>query len=708
MDNSTASFPALSTPDYPGSTAAPAPVQGTAEPRNPAELPPPTPAPSMPQTALDAALLLVELPLPLRLVPVFASGATLPLPEAASTRAEILARRKDWRRAVGVADVSGLLVALDPDNEAAELVAADLVGDAATLRIQSRRGVHRVFLRGDVLPPELRANLVFDERRPAEALAPKLDVVTGAVRLWHRDKTWINDPAGIEPMPPRLREAVAACWSARCARVDGEAAAARERAALAEAERQRRGSSEDTDRLGRWAAAALSGRLGDVAACQAARRNELYAAGIYLRRLDLAGWAGPIDVEGELLAAAHRNGYAAKRGERRALSHIRRGIRAGDKLGPLPEPPSRELVRLTMPPARVAEIEARAAAACADTAERAKARGIHPRTALKVAMLADELARRAVEAGSSTVYASLADLGLKIDRNPAAVFHAVPALRRLGFSVTLGGIGDADRAKATAWTLPKAAGGALPQIAMQCREPHATGEGGGPERIGRPRCDVLVSPGGVAVRGLRRRLSEDLPGCGDSPHRVLGAIAAASSPPTVAAIADATGLSPDTVRRSCRGLLVRGVLAQGRVATAGRSAATFDLTEAGRRLLRGVVDGAAEVIRATVAAGERVIRRAAAALDAGRARLARARELAQSLGVSVAAALARLRADAALLASAERDPAHAARAAARSRAAAEHHRADSRAQLIADRARRAWLQAELTRQGGASVGLVPA
>lgn len=698
---------ALSYVKYSASSEA---LQGPIDGRSGADLAPPTlgqqPAAqarqSAPGAALDAALTLIGLDLPLRLVPVFGDGSSHPWAQAASSRGEILARRADWRRAVGVADVSGSLIALDPDSAAAELVAAELVGDGpAGFRIQSRRGVHRVYLRGAALPAAHRANLVHDERRPAEALAPKLDVVAGAVTLWKRGKTWLGEPSSIGPMPDRLRDAIAACWAARSARIEADAEARRKRAELAERERQQRAGSDDADRLRSYAAAALAGIQADASALLDGQRGRgIYAAAFKAGRLVGASWSGMVeaDAEAAMLAAIDACGYDTRKG----LGHAKRGIRAGMR-DPLDPPASRELVRATMPHDRLVELERRAAAACADTRAQARAAGIHPRSANTAAALAAELARRAIDEGRPTVYASMADLGLAIDRGAAAVSRAAEALESIGWTVTRGGIGDADRARATAWTLPKATGGALPQNETLCGGASDSAAGGAENPSDKPRFDMRQSPG-IAARGLRRRLGE-LPGCGDSVGLIVDALGAAAIRLTVAALADLTGLSVDTVRRCCRRLKDRGAVDEAREQTAGRPASAFALTDAGRDLLRGIVDGLGDVLAATVRVGERAVRRAAAAIDAGRALLAEARELAQALGVSVAAALAQLRARLRRFANAERDPL---RELTGSAAVAAVRRAEGRAQLIAGAARRAWLEADLTRQAVASVGLVPA
>lgn len=488
-------------------------LRGPAKARDAAALPPPTlgqqhadeARQSAPGTALDAALYLIGMGLPLRLVPVFDGGASLRWSQAAGSRAEILARRSDWRRAVGVADVSGSLIALDPDSEPAELVAAELVGDGpAGFRIQSRRGVHRVYLRGDALPADHRANLVHDERRPAEALADKLDVVAGAVRLWHRGKTWLGDPSSIGPMPDRLRDAIAACWAARSSRLEADAEAARRRAELAEGERQQRAGSDDADRLRRYAAATLAGIQADASALPDGQRGRgIFSAAFKAGRLVGASWSGMVeaDAEAAMLAAIDACGYDTRQG----LGHARRGIRAGMR-DPRDPPESRELVRATMPPDRLAELERRAAA-CADTRAQARAAGINPRSASKVAALAAELAGRAIDEGRPTVCASMDDLGLVIGRGPAAISRAVPIMQALGWTVTLGGIGDADRAKATAWTMPKATGRALPQNATLCGGASASAAGCPENPSERPRCVLRQSPG-VAARGLRRGLGK--------------------------------------------------------------------------------------------------------------------------------------------------------------------------------------------------------
>ena len=685
---------------------------------------------AMPSTALDAALVLIDkltaAGISPRLTPIYATKATRcePWNTGDRTRDDVLRHRAEYRRAIGVGDASGLLVAIDPDNEAAELVAAELIGDCATFRIASPRGEHRVFLRGDVLPADLRANLVYSNDRPAEALAHKLDVVAGCVTLYRNDKTWLTDPAMIAPMPDRLRDAVAACWSAQQQREAETRAATAARAAEAERQRQARGDQPgNADRLRRWSDATLASIPAEAATRgRGSRRRDALGGGAKrLARLTLNGWthATTDDVEAAMMDAAHRNGYVADHGLRAALSHVRRGIRAGLAAGPLPEPADRDLVRASLPPDRLREIERRAAAA-ADVLVKIRAfnatlppkhpERIHPARAEVCRRMADELAQRCVDEGRIEVAVSYADLGTAIDCDKATVSRAAQAMQALGWSIVTGRLGADGRATATIWRLPiaqKPVTAAYPHDATLCRESLQAVGSASESTLDKPRCIVRISPPGLLVRGLRRKLVGHasalrtaskrsdgrqaaelarldatlieldptitarstacssvqvrhvdglLSGCGPAAYRLLPALAAAADLMTVAELADRAGCGNDSARRFCARVAERGMVTVGTVRTAGRSAAGYRLTaEAAAAVAGEHVADPTPILAATIEVGAQSIRRAQARIDAERSLLADARQQAQALGVITPAMLAGIMSQIRRMAAAERD-----------------------------------------------------
>lgn len=670
---------------------------------------------AMPATALDAALVLIDkltaAGISPRLTPIYATKATRcePWNTGDQTRDDVLRHRAEYRRAIGVGDASGMLVAIDPDNEAAELVAAELIGDCPTFRIASPRGMHREFLRGDVLPADLRANLTYSDDRPAEALAHKLDVVTGIITLWRNDKTWLSDPATIAPMPDRLRDAVAGCWSAQQQRKAAEAAAIAQRVTEAAQKCLARGDSGDSgdhDRLRRYADATLAGISRDGAALPDGQRGDsLFKLACRAGKLVGAAWSGvtEADAEAAMMDAADRCGYVQTNGHRAALSAVRRGIRRG-LADPMPEPSDRDLVRASLPPDRLREIEHRAAAAADNVPSRAET----------CRRLTAELAQRCIDQGRIEVAASVADLGLAIDCNPATVSRAAQAMQAFGWSIVTGKLGADGRATATIWRLPiaqKPVAAAYPQDATLCREPlQAVGSAHG-SSLDKPRCIVRISPPGLLVRGLRRRLKGhanalrtaskrsdgrqaaelarldatlielqptavaprspadrhaiaaarlreigSLSGCGPVVYRVLPALAAAAEPMTIAELADLVGCSNDSARRCCARLAERGMVLVGTVRTAGRPAKVYHLTaEAAVAAGGSQVADPSPILAATIEVGAQSIRRAQARIEAERLLLADARQQAQSLGVSTPAMLAGIRAKIRRMAGAERD-----------------------------------------------------
>ena len=725
--------------DYVNSTAPAEPRQAAGNARHATDAPPQTLAPpdppataadrsaAMPATALDAALALIDklrdAGISPRLTPIYATKATRcePWNTGDRTRDDVLRHRAEYRRAIGVGDASGLLVAIDPDNEAAELVAAELIGDCPTFLIASPRGMHREFLRGDVLPADLRANLTYSDDRPAEALAHKLDVVTGIITLWRNDKTWLSDPATIAPMPDRLRDAVAGCWSAQQQRKAAEAAAIAQRAAEAERQRQARPQTAERD-LRPYADATLAGISRDGAALPDGQRGEiLFKLACRAGKLVGAAWSGmtQADAEAAMMDAADRCGYVQSNGHGAALSAVRRGIRRG-MADPMPEPSDRELVRASLPPDRLREIERRAAAAADDVLVKIRAfnatlppkhpQRIHPARAEVCRRMADELAQRCVDEGRIEVAVSYADLGTAIDCDKATVSRAAQAMQALGWSIVTGRLGADGRATATIWRLPtaqKPVTAAYPHDATLCRESLQAVGSASESTLDKPRCIVRISPPGLLVRGLRRKLVGHasalrtaskrsdgrqaaelarldatlieldptitarstacssvqvrhvdglLSGCGPAAYRLLPALAAAADLMTVAELADRAGCGNDSARRFCARVAERGMVTVGTVRTAGRSAAGYRLTaEAAAAVAGEHVADPTPILAATIEVGAQSIRRAQARIDAERSLLADARQQAQALGVITPAMLAGIMSQIRRMAAAERD-----------------------------------------------------
>ena len=680
---------------------------------------------AMPATALDAALVLIDkltaAGISPRLTPIYATKATRcePWNTGDQTRDDVLRHRAEYRRAIGVGDASGLLVAIDPDSQAAELVATELIGDCPTFRIASPRGMHREFLRGDVLPADLRANLTYSDDRPAEALAHKLDVVTGIITLWRNDKTWLSDPATIAPMPDRLRDAVAGCWSAQQQRKAAEAAAIAQRVTEAAQKCLARGDSGDSgdhDRLRRYADATLAGISRDGAALPDGQRGDsLFKLACRAGKLVGAAWSGvtEADAEAAMMDAADRCGYVQTNGHRAAQSAVLRGIRRG-LADPMPEPSDRDLVRASLPPDRLREIERRAAAAADNVLSRARSAGIHPARAEVCRRLSAELAQRCVDQVRVEVAASVADLGLAIDCDKMTVSRAAQAMLALGWSIVTGKLGADGRATATIWRLPiaqKPVAAAYPQDATLCREPLQAVGSASESTLDKPRSILRISRPSVIVRGLRRKLPAlacalrpagkrsdgrqaaelarldatlteldptavapripadrhaiaaarlreigSLSGCGPAVYRLLPALAAAAEPMTIAELADLVGCSNDSARRCCARLAERGMVLVGTVRTAGRQAKVYYLTAEARTAAAGEhVADASPILAKTIKVGAESIQRAQAKIDAERLFMADARQQAQAFGVSTPAMMAGIRAQIRRMAAAERD-----------------------------------------------------
>lgn len=635
----------------------------------------------MPATALDAALVLHDklsaAGIAPRLVPIRDDGSTRVWSKADQTRDDILRNRADWRRAVGVGAVDCGLIDIDVDAPDAELVAADLAGDAQTFEIQSRRGRHRVYLRGDVAPADYRAGHVYDAQHPTEAIAPKLDAVFGLVRVWMPGKTWLTDPASIAPMPDRLRDAVAGIVQARQQRQDDEAAALAERVAEAERQRQARGDQPgNADRLRRYADATLDGIMRDGAALPDGQRGDgLFKVACRAGKLVGAPWSGvtEADAEAAIMSAADGCGYIQTNGYRAAQSAVRRGIRRG-MADPMPEPSDHDLVRASLPPDRLREIERRAAAAADDVLSRAKAAGIHPARAEVIRRLSAELAQQCADQGRIEVAASVADLALQIDASPATVWRAAQAMPALGWSIQTGKLGADGRAMSTVWRLPLVqnhVAAAYPQDETLVRESDSGAGSASESPFDKPRFTLRISRPSVLVRGLRRKLPGHasamrlgaarhvdglLAGCGPAIYRVLDALAESASPMTIAELADRAVCSNDSARRCCVRLTERGMVLVGTVRTAGRSAKDYSLTAEARAAAAGEhVADQSPILAATIEVGAQSIRRAQARIDAERSLLADAREKAPIFGVSPTAMLAGIRAQIRRQAAAERD-----------------------------------------------------
>ena len=670
---------------------------------------------AMPATALDAALVLIDkltaAGISPRLVPIYADGSTRVWSKADQTRDDILRNRADWRRAVGVGAVDCGLIDIDVDSPAAELVAADLAGDLQTFEIQSRRGRHRVYLRGDVAPADYRAGHVHDAKHPAEALAPKLDAVFGLVRVWMPGKSWLSDPASIAPMPDRLRDAVAGIVQARQQRHDAEAAAITERAAEAERQRQARPQTAERD-LRPYADAMLAGISRDGAALSDGQRGPgLFKLACRAGKLVGAAFSGMnyADAEAAMMDAADRCGYVQSNGHGAALRHIRRGILRG-MADPMPEPADRDLVRASLPPDQLREIERRAAAATDNVLGRAKAAGI--RSAETCRRLVAELTQRCVDQGRVEVAASFADLALAIDCNKATVSRAAQdAMPALGWTIQTGKIGDDRRATATLWRLPLAMSDPYPQDATLLRRSNTATGSASESTLDKPRCSVRISRPSAIVRGLRRKLTGlacplrpadkrsdgrqdaelarldatlieldptavaprssadrhaiaaarlreigSLPGCGPAIYRLIPALAEVTESMTIAELADRADCSYDTARRGCTILAERDLVLVGTVRTAGRSAKDFILTAEARAAVAGeYVADPSPILSATIEVGAQSVRRAQARIDAERLLLADARTLAERLQVGIRAAIAGIRSQIRRMAAAERD-----------------------------------------------------
>lgn len=684
---------------------------------------PPAPAAArsavpMPATALDAALTIMDAwtvaGIAPRLVPIWVDGSTRVWSKADQTRDDILRNRADWRRAVGVGAVDCGLIDIDVDAPDAELVAANLAGDVRTFEIQSRRGRHRVYLRGDVAPADYRAGHVYDAQHPAEALAPKLDAGFGLVRVWMPGKSWLTDPASIAPMPARLRDAVAGIVQARQLRHDAEAATIAQRAAEAERQRQARPQTAERD-LRPYADATLAGISRDGAALSDGQRGEiLFKLACRAGKLVGAAFSGMnyADAEAAMMDAADRCGYVQSNGPRSALAHIRRGILRG-MADPMPEPADRDLVRASLPPDRLREIERRAAAAANDVLPRAKTAGIHPARAEVIRRLTDELAQRCVDQGRVEVAASVADLALQIDASPATVWRAAQAMPALGWTIQTGKLGADGRAMSTVWRLPLAqnpVAAAYPQDETWLTEGAVTYRPCSGNRSAHKRFILRISRPSAIVRGLRRKLPGlacalrpagkrsdgrrnaelarldatlieldppaaaplpadrgtidaahfqeigSLPGCGTAIYRLLPALAEVAESMTVAELAVRTGCSNDSTRRGCAILAERGLALVGTVRTAGRSAKDYILTAEARAAVAGEhVADPSPILAATIEVGAMSIRRAQARIDAERLLLADARTLAERLQVGIQAAIAGIRSQIRRMAAAERD-----------------------------------------------------
>ena len=300
-----------------------------------------------PRTAYSAACVIAyefeQAGLEFALVPIFESGATREWSDVDRTL-EAVEAATDYEGAIGVGDVSGNFLALDPDSPEAETKLISLAGDRIGFSTAGTRGDHRIFERGKVIPPEYRANHAqeFDRKtgepiHSDEVLDPKLDIVTGLVTLWRTDKTWVTWPTDIEPMPEKLCEAVEACYLARLERKTKEEQDARQLQREARERIEARKASDDFDadqeerRARAWGDQALTGRASDIARLVdgQSRWNAIHKGAVYLSRKSLAAYISPDEIEAVLLDAAEACGYIADHGQASALRHIRNGIKWG-------------------------------------------------------------------------------------------------------------------------------------------------------------------------------------------------------------------------------------------------------------------------------------------------------------------------------------------------------------------------------------------
>lgn len=655
---------------------------------------PTAPAPvTMPSSALEAALELAELSdrlgLGLALVPLVRNKDTGKLKPARRhvhqlgpqdrpdyCLADVQARSRDYRRAAGIGDVSGQLLDLDPDTAEAGLLAAELAGDRPTFAYESRRGRHRIYWRRDLVPADHRGNMVHNPARPAEALAPGLDVVLGAVTLWGPGKTWLTAPDTIAEPPQALRERIAACWAARQARI-AQAQERREEAERRRLEREAAGLEKERGRLEAYAQATLGGILRDVAGLAKGQRAQgVFGLAARAGSLVAAPWSGVTEAAGEagLLDAALACGLT----EREAAGHVRRGLRAG-MADPMPEPTDRALPGRggAQTGAERVELERQAEAAAASWRQ---ARGkVHPAKLRSAQALAEALARRMLAEGQATVAVGLRRLAIDADLGLAAARSARDVLVTFcGWRLILGGIGDDGAPRPTRWAFPQDRTAPTLnerqdyQEAQDGYERHPALSGA---ILRKRRQDGLGGawrrPVGLLERGLRRQLQglacalddhledhlEDvLRACGPSSRPIVAALLQVENTATVAELAEAAGVSVDTAARVLRRLAERGLVTSSTRPTAGRPARACALTTEARAAALGeAVADPSPLLAATLQAGAERLRRAEAQLAAERSLLEDARRVAEVAGVPVAVAAQAMREEVQRRARAERD-----------------------------------------------------